>query len=597
VIVEKPLTLDPLEAEKLYKMASAKGVLICPDFIQLFNPLFQRAASAIDSGELGSVVHVESFWSIHFALAEFSQATKLHWSFSLPGGVMQNYITHPLYQVLYWLGSPNRVSVSPKSRGSLPQGLTDHLHIMLEGERCTAEIVLSFASQRDCYYLQVFCERGIVLIDFYTSAVMVLAPTRLPKFVDRATFNLRRSAQYAGASLKNAFDMASGNLVAYQGLQRLIPAFYESIREGSPPPVAPELAIAVTKTESQIFAQAGRLHLNLSERPSRQLGIRQKERVLVTGASGYIGSEVVNKLVEEGFYVRAFLRPLSKTNSLERLGVEIVYGDITDPTALRRAMEGIDVVMHLAASLRGPQDFVVHCATEGTKNVAEVAGINGVKRVIYMSSMSVYDYAKLRDGDVISEESPLEEQPEKRGAYSLAKREAEKIALSHLTDLSPSWTIVRPSMVVGKGSNVFSPAGVKVGNLLLVFGSPGKHLRLIHVEDVATALADMIGRPATTGRVYTISSAGELTLREYVDRYIRIRYPTIKAVYVPYWCCAPLVRAVAALRNITGKGPNISLRRLAYLYRDVRVEVGNIVQDVGWHPKQDLLGELAKENR
>jgi nucleoside-diphosphate-sugar epimerase len=209
--------------------------------------------------------------------------------------------------------------------------------------------------------------------------------------------------------------------------------------------------------------------------------------------------------------------------------------------------------------------------------------------------MSVYDYAKLRDGDVISEESPLEEQPEERGAYSLAKREAEKIALSHLTDQSPSWTIVRPSMVVGKGSNVFSPAGVKVGNLLLVFGSPGKHLRLIHVEDVATALADMIGRPATTGRVYTISSAGELTLREYVDRYIRIRYPTIKAVYVPYWCCAPLVRAVAALRNITGKGPNINARRLTYLYRDVRVNINNIVHDVGWRPKQDLLGELSKE--
>jgi nucleoside-diphosphate-sugar epimerase len=317
--------------------------------------------------------------------------------------------------------------------------------------------------------------------------------------------------------------------------------------------------------------------------------------VLVTGASGYIGSEVVNKLVEEGFYVRAFVRPLSKTNSLERLGVEIVHGDITDPTALRRAMEGIDVVMHLAASLRGPQDFIVHCATEGTKNVAEVAGITGVKRVIYMSSMSVYDYAKLRDGDVISEESPLEEQPEERGAYSLAKREAEKIALSHLPDQSPSWTIVRPSMVVGKGSNVFSPAGVKVGNLLLVFGSPGKHLRLVHVEDVATAVVEMIGHPATAGRLYTISSAGELTLREYVDRYIRIRYPTIKAVYVPYWCCAPLVRAVAALRDITGKGPNINTRRLTYLYRDARVNINNIVHDVGWRPKQDLLGELSKE--
>jgi nucleoside-diphosphate-sugar epimerase len=316
---------------------------------------------------------------------------------------------------------------------------------------------------------------------------------------------------------------------------------------------------------------------------------------LVTGASGYIGSEVVNKLVEQGFPTRAFVRPLSKTTALEQLGVEIVYGDITDPTALLRAMEGINVVMHLAASLRGPQDFIVHCATEGTRNVAEAARASGIDRVIYMSSMSVYDYAQLRNGDAITEKSRLEERAEQRGAYSLAKREAEEIALSHLTDQAPSWTIVRPSMVVGKGSNLFSPAGVKIGDVLLVFGSPTKHLRLVHVEDVAKALIEIMQHAATAGRVYTISSTGELTLREYVDRCVRGRYPAIKAVYVPYGCCALLIRAIAALRKVTGKGPNIGMRRLAYLYRDVRVNVDNLVQDVGWQPKKDLLGALAKE--
>jgi nucleoside-diphosphate-sugar epimerase len=578
-------------------MASATGVLVCPDFIQLFNPLFQRAASVIDSGVLGAVVHVESHWSLHFALAEFSRATKLHWSFSLPGGVMQNYITHPLYQVLYWLGSPNRVSVSPKSHGSLPQGLTDHLHIMLDGEHCTADIVLSFVLQRECYYVQVICERGVVLIDFYTSSVMVIPPNRLPKFLDRATFNLRRSCQFAGASMKNVFDVARGKLVPYQGLQHLLPAFYASIRHGNPPPVTPELAIAVSRTEAQIFSSAGKLHLDVSDRPSRQMDLRRKERVLVTGASGYIGSEVVHKLVEEGYYVRAFVRPLSNTNLLERLGIELVYGDITDFTPLRRAMEGIDIVMHLAAPLRGPQDFIVHCVVKGTKNVAEAARSSGIKRVIYMSSMSVYDYSKLRDGDVINEESPLEDQPEQRGAYSLAKREAESIALACLVDKSPSWTIVRPSMVVGKGSNVFSPAGVQIQNLLLVFGSRRKHLRLVHVEDVAMAIVKILEHPATRGRVYTISSANPLTLGDYVDRYIRIRYPFIRPIYVPYWCCAPIIRAIAVIRNVTGKGPSVSMRRLSYLYRDARVSISNIVQDLEWRPKQDLLQELAKESR
>jgi nucleoside-diphosphate-sugar epimerase len=228
--------------------------------------------------------------------------------------------------------------------------------------------------------------------------------------------------------------------------------------------------------------------------------------------------------------------------------------------------------------------------------VADAARSSGVKRVIYMSSMSVYDYAKLRDGDAINEESPLEEQPEQRGAYSLAKREAEEIALSRLTDKDPSWTIVRPSMVVGKGSNMFSPAGVKISKLLLVFGSPRKRLRLIHVEDVAGALLEIVRHEGTAGRVYMISSPKELTLREYVDRYVRAQHPAIKAVYVPYWCCAPLVKAVAALRKLTGKGPNISMRRLAYLYRDVQVSILNAVHDLQWNPKEDLLERLSKES-
>jgi predicted dehydrogenase/nucleoside-diphosphate-sugar epimerase len=595
VLVEKPLTLDPIQTEQLYQQATARGVLVCPDFIQLFNPVFQRAASVITSGDLGPVVHVESCWSIHYNLAEFSRATKPHWSFSLPGGVLQNNLTHPLYQVLFWLGGRYRISVSPKAYGSLPQGLTDHLHVMLEGERWTASIVLSFALQRDCYYLQVFCERGVVLIDFYTSSVMVLPSNLMPKFIDRGTFNLRRSWQFATASLKNVFDVARGNLVPFQGLQRLIPAFYSSIREGGPPPVAPALAIAVSKAESEIFSTAGKLHLDLSDRPSRQIYIRRKEKVFVTGASGYIGSEVVNQLLEEGFYVRTFVRPLSKTDSLERLGVEIVYGDITDAAALQKGMEGMDIVVHLAAPLKGPENFIIHCIVEGTKNVAEAASHMGIKRVIYMSSMAVYDYAKLEDGDAITEDSPLEEKPEERGAYSLAKRRAETVALRHLMHKNPCWTIVRPSMVVGKGSNLFSPAGARIGNVLLVFGSRRKHLRLVHVEDVARALVEIIQHAGTAGRVYTISSSSELTLREYVDGYIRIRYPKMRTVYVPYWGSALLVRLVAALRDATGKGPNISMRRLAYLYRDVRVNSGNIVQDVGWQPKQDLLGELVKE--
>jgi FlaA1/EpsC-like NDP-sugar epimerase len=73
-----------------------------------------------------------------------------------------------------------------------------------------------------------------------------------------------------------------------------------------------------------VFAQAGKLSVNVCDRPSQQAAITRQEKVLVTGATGYVGSEVVSQLVNEGYYVRALVRGLSHTELLERLGVELV---------------------------------------------------------------------------------------------------------------------------------------------------------------------------------------------------------------------------------------------------------------------------------
>src|SRR5215813_2193336 len=140
VLLEKPCTYNPQELEDLYQRAEARGVLLCPDFIQLFTPVFLRAASLIDSNQLGKVVHLESHLSFDLNDPELRETIRLPWRYNLPGGILHDNITHPLYMVLRWLGTPQRVNVFPQSHHILPQGLTDHMSIMLEGEDCTANI-------------------------------------------------------------------------------------------------------------------------------------------------------------------------------------------------------------------------------------------------------------------------------------------------------------------------------------------------------------------------------------------------------------------------------------------------------------------------
>jgi predicted dehydrogenase/nucleoside-diphosphate-sugar epimerase len=597
VLIEKPCTSRPQELEELYLRADAKGVRLCPDFIQLFNPSFLKGASLIDSGRLGKVVHIETHLSVDLNTPELREAMRLPWRFNLPGGILHDNITHPLYISLRWLGNPLRVSVSAQAHHVLPQGLTDHLSIMLEGKYATANVVLSGVIKPEPYYVQVFCERGSVLIDFDNLTTLVTRYGVMPRFLRRAVSNFDKGFQLFAAGIGNMIKFACGKLLAYQGLENLIPRFYECIRAGGEVPVSRQLAISVARAEAKIFAQAGKLHLDTSSRPSRQRSVSRYEKVLLTGATGYLGSVVARKLVDEGYYVRALVRQLSHTEKIEKLGIELVYGDIRNTDSVVDAGKGMDIIIHAAAALNGGSDFVLDCAIKGTKNVAAAAKYYGLKRVIYISSMSVYDCVNLSDGEVISEHSPLEEFAELRGTYSLAKRRAEDEALAHLDDGPPPWTILRPSIIVGEKHNVVSPVGKQLRNFLFCFGSKTRMLRLIHVEDVARAIAIVIQSGHTAGRVFNLTGEG-VGQQEFIDQFVRrIGYDDLRVVYVPYSMAWAVACVLSGLRQFSGKIPNINKRRLASLYRSVGANSDALRCETGWQPRKNLLQMLVAETQ
>ena len=158
---------------------------------------------------------------------------------------------------------------------------------MLEGERCSASVVLSGAIKTESYYVQVFCERGVVLVDFDTSAVLITRESSLPRSVRRATSNFIRAWQLSAWGVRNIVSFARGKLVPYQGLQNLIPRFYNSINDQTEPPVSPELAMAVTKVEETVFAQAGKLHVNSSPQPSKQIAVVRPRQCRFIGCHEY----------------------------------------------------------------------------------------------------------------------------------------------------------------------------------------------------------------------------------------------------------------------------------------------------------------------
>jgi predicted dehydrogenase/nucleoside-diphosphate-sugar epimerase len=596
VFVEKPVAFTVQEVTDLYERAAARGVLLCPDFLQLFHPKIQELGALIDSEQLGRVVHVESYLYLNpDDSPELLEAEGIHWIYRLPGGPLRDYTSHLLSLAFSFAGLPSNIHVSRNSRGTLPQGLMDHVNVHVDGARSTATILLSYRARPSAYGLRVLCEKGSAEVNFDTQTLLIHHQTLLPRRMVSATANFTESYRLSVQAVGNIVNYVRGKLVPYGGMQALIPRFYDSILHAQMPPISRELTTAVTQAEEEIFSGSTQPCFKGCYVPSAQTALRQAERVLVTGANGYVGGQVVRALVDNGYYVRALVRPTSVPERLQELGVEVFLGDVRRLEDVSTAADGMQVIVHLAAGMQGSQEFIVDTCVRGTQNVAEAAALQRVKRVIYMSSFSVYDFAKLHNGEDITETSPLEAHPESRGAYSLGKRRAEDVALAHLADSTTPWTILRPSLIVSQERDLCTPVGAKIGNTLVCFGRPRKRLLLVHVEDVASAILHVLQHHHTQGQVYTLSDH-PITVREYVNTCLRQSHSqALRILYIPYFVARLGGWMAALVQRLTHLGFSINRRRLLSLYRDVGVTSALLLQHTGWQPAGALLERLCKK--
>lgn len=178
-----------------------------------------------------------------------------------------------------------------------------------------------------------------------------------------------------------------------------------------------------------------------------------KSKVLVTGAAGFIGSHLVDALIADGIPVRSLVKPESNLSNLSEGSLsqdsrsEIVYGDVKDLSSLRRAMEGVDVVYHLAAVSRHDANVTEaeyhETNVEGTRNVLEAGRLTGVRRVVFTGTIEATGMSK--DGKPLNEETP----PAPRNIYGKTKLEAEILVRAYHAQHGMETVVVRPPMTYG----------------------------------------------------------------------------------------------------------------------------------------------------
>lgn len=256
---------------------------------------------------------------------------------------------------------------------------------------------------------------------------------------------------------------------------------------------------------------------------------------LVTGGTGFVGSHLVDLLLEKKYSVRCLIRKTSDTRWLQNKPVEFVYGDLFDESALRSAVSGVDYVYHSAGVTKAKtkEEYFRGNAT-GTRNIldATIAANRNLKRFVYVSSQTAV-------GPSLNK-TPIDEHhpPHPITTYGMSKLQAEQ-ECSKVTDRIPL-TITRPPAVFGqRDKDVFEFFNTMNKGLQPMVGFEEKYVSLIHVTDLVRGIVLAGESSKSVGETYFITSKevygwkeiGETTRRILGKKALRLRLPEF-AIYV-----------------------------------------------------------------
>jgi len=310
-------------------------------------------------------------------------------------------------------------------------------------------------------------------------------------------------------------------------------------------------------------------------------------RVLVTGATGFLGSRLTRRLVKDGYAVRALVRTGSDSHGLKNLGVEIAFGDLSDGQAVSASVSGIDIVVHAGAGTSGSAEDSKRATVLGTSNVLEACRKHSVRKLIYISSCNVYEVAGYAENQVVTETAQLERFPMRRGHYTAAKLEAEALVTDAMTRDGCPTVVLRPGTLFGPGAEIFTRMmGVSFAKwLFVVFGDGESELPLVHVDNAVDAIVECMRNPAADGQVFNVVDPDPVTRKAYVERILKRLRPRAVVIYCPM----PLLRTVTLVQekllSALGRRPFLTAYQLASSQKGVKYDTSRIQRAIGWRPR------------
>lgn len=307
-------------------------------------------------------------------------------------------------------------------------------------------------------------------------------------------------------------------------------------------------------------------------------------RVAVTGATGFIGRALSERLVRDGIELRVLARDPGRADGL---AAEVVQGSITDAAAVDRLVAGADTVFHVAGSFREPdmsEEGYREVNVAAVRHVIEAARRHGARRVVHTSTVGIH--GSVGAGPPAAEDSPIRPV----GLYEETKAEGDALALAEGAKGSPEVVVVRPTPVYGPGDTRL----VKLFRLAarerpLMLGDGRPHYHMIYIDDLVDAFLLAARRPEAPGQAFIIGGAEVPTLGELVAAIGRaLGRPEPRPVFLPAAPVRLLAHGVEIVCRPFGLSPPIYRRRVDFFLNDRRYATGKANRLLGFAPGVSL---------
>lgn len=308
---------------------------------------------------------------------------------------------------------------------------------------------------------------------------------------------------------------------------------------------------------------------------------------LLTGATGFVGSHLAEACAARGFRVRAMVRTGSDTSLLEKLGAELHPGDLTDAAAVRRAVEGVEAILHCAAKVGewGPVEEYRAVNVAALRTLLDACTGRPLQRFVHLSSLGVYP---ARNHYGTDETAPL---PETHvDGYTQSKVEAEHLALDYHERHGIPVVVLRPGFVYGPRERTVMPKlidNLRQRRVRWLGGGKGA-MNTIYVANLVDAIFLALDKPSAVGQVYNLTDGESVSKRRFIDALvIGLKLPQPPPLSVPVW----LARIVAgflekrARRKNSIEAPLLTQARVKFLGLNLDYSIEKAKRELGYQPR------------